>query len=184
MPFRFILAMSVLVLHGCATTTPTPPPSVAAEPGVEAAVETHSSVATVDEHLYEPEPSAGPAESGDDAYASVWERLIDRFALEDCSAHDINLQWASWYASKPDYMGRIFKRARPWVFYIAEELERRNMPGELALLPMVESAYDPFAYSHGQALGTWQFIASTGRRFGLKQDWWYDGRRTKRHLGQ
>ena len=60
---------------------------------------------------------------------------------------------------------------------IAEELERRNLPGELALLPIVESAYDPFAYSNGRALGTWQFIRSTGKNYGLKQNWWYDGRR-------
>jgi membrane-bound lytic murein transglycosylase D len=74
-------------------------------------------------------------------------------------------------------MERIFKRAQPWIYHIAEELERRNMPGELALLPIVESAYDPFAYSSGRALGAWQFIGETGRHYGLKQNWWYDGRR-------
>jgi membrane-bound lytic murein transglycosylase D len=74
-------------------------------------------------------------------------------------------------------MGRIFNRAQPWIYYIAEELERREMPGELALLPIVESAFDPFAYSRGRAMGTWQFISATGKRYGLDQNWWYDGRR-------
>ena len=74
-------------------------------------------------------------------------------------------------------MARVMRRAQPWIYFIAEELEARGMPGELALLPVVESAYDPFAYSSGMALGTWQFIASTGKQYGLRQDWWYDGRR-------
>jgi membrane-bound lytic murein transglycosylase D len=74
-------------------------------------------------------------------------------------------------------MERIFNRAQPWIFFIAEQLERRELPGELALLPIVESAYDPFAYSSGRAMGAWQFISSTGKRYGLNQNWWYDGRR-------
>ena len=74
-------------------------------------------------------------------------------------------------------MARIHKRAQPWIHYIVEELERRDMPGEIALLPIVESAYDPFAYSSGQALGAWQFVAATGKHYGLSQNWWYDGRR-------
>jgi len=74
-------------------------------------------------------------------------------------------------------MARVMKRAQPWIYFIADELETRGMPGELALLPIVESAYDPFAYSSGRALGTWQFIASTGKHYGLQQDWWYEGRR-------
>ncbi len=110
-------------------------------------------------------------------YAHVWQRLVDRFALPDCSLQEVNLQWARWYAERPDYMERIFNRAQPWIHHIAEELERRGMPGELALLPIVESAYDPFAYSSGRAMGAWQFISETGRRYGLKQNWWYDGRR-------
>ncbi|MCP4048218.1 MAG: transglycosylase SLT domain-containing protein, partial [Gammaproteobacteria bacterium] len=90
---------------------------------------------------------------------------------------EISLRWANWYADHDAYMARVMKRAQPWIFLIAEELESRGMPGELALLPIVESAYDPFAYSSGRALGTWQFIASTGKQYGLRQDWWYDGRR-------
>jgi membrane-bound lytic murein transglycosylase D len=68
-------------------------------------------------------------------------------------------------------------RAEPFIHYILEEAEKRNMPTELVLLPIVESAYQPFAYSHGRAAGIWQFIPSTGRLYGLDQNWWYDGRR-------
>jgi peptidoglycan lytic transglycosylase D len=82
-----------------------------------------------------------------------------------------------WYAAHPQYMDRVFERARLYLFYIVSELERRGMPAELALLPIVESAFDPFAYSHGRAAGLWQIIPGTGKRLGLAQNWWYDGRR-------
>ncbi|MFT6267270.1 MAG: membrane-bound lytic murein transglycosylase D [Alphaproteobacteria bacterium] len=82
-----------------------------------------------------------------------------------------------WYLRHPAYMQRVSKRARPFLYYITQRLEQENMPMELVLLPIVESAFDPFAYSHGRASGMWQFIPSTGKRFGMKQSWWYDGRR-------
>ncbi|MDX1508083.1 MAG: transglycosylase SLT domain-containing protein, partial [Woeseiaceae bacterium] len=83
----------------------------------------------------------------------------------------------NWYLRHPDYLNRVFTRAQRYLPYILDELERRNLPLELALLPIVESAYDPFAYSHGRAAGLWQMIPGTARRFGVKQNWWYDGRR-------
>lgn len=82
-----------------------------------------------------------------------------------------------WYASHQSYFNRVSERAGRYMFHIVAELQARDMPLDLALLPIVESAFDPFAYSHGSAAGMWQFIPSTGRMFGLKQDWWYDGRR-------
>ena len=82
-----------------------------------------------------------------------------------------------WYVRHPDYLNRVFTRAQRYLPYITAELERRGLPLELALLPIVESAYDPFAYSHGRAAGLWQMIPGTARRFGIKQNWWYDGRR-------
>ena len=82
-----------------------------------------------------------------------------------------------WFAAHPDYLDRVFTRAQRYLPYITDELDRRGLPLEIALLPIVESAYDPFAYSHGRAAGLWQMIPGTARRFGLKQDWWYDGRR-------
>lgn len=82
-----------------------------------------------------------------------------------------------WLLRHPDYLERVFTRARPYLPYIYHELQRRDMPMELVLLPVVESAYDPFAYSHGQAAGLWQFIPGTATHFGVSQNWWYDGRR-------
>ncbi len=82
-----------------------------------------------------------------------------------------------WFARHPEYLNRVFTRAQRYLPYIAAELQRRDLPMELALLPIVESAYDPFAYSHGRAAGLWQMIPGTAKRFGVKQNWWYDGRR-------
>lgn len=86
-------------------------------------------------------------------------------------------QQFNWYQRHPDYMRRVLRRAEPYLYHIVTSIEARNMPLELALLPIVESAFDPFAYSHGRAAGLWQFIPGTGKRFKLKQNWWYDGRR-------
>ena len=83
----------------------------------------------------------------------------------------------NWYKKNPAYMARVNKRATPFLFHIVKAIEKQKMPMELVLLPIVESAFDPFAYSHGRAAGMWQFIPGTGKRFGLKQNWWYDGRR-------
>jgi len=82
-----------------------------------------------------------------------------------------------WYASRPDYVARMTERGRRYLFYITEEVERRGMPSEIALLPMIESAFNPGAYSNSSASGIWQFIPSTGKHFGMQQNWWYDGRR-------
>jgi membrane-bound lytic murein transglycosylase D len=81
------------------------------------------------------------------------------------------------YAAHQNYINQISDRASRYLFHIVTELQARDMPLDLALLPIVESGFDPFAYSSGRASGMWQFIPETGRMFGLKQDWWYDGRR-------
>ncbi|MDX1473528.1 MAG: transglycosylase SLT domain-containing protein, partial [Reinekea sp.] len=86
-------------------------------------------------------------------------------------------QQLKWYASHQSYINRVSERASRYMFHIVNELQARDMPLDLALLPIVESAFDPFAYSHGSASGMWQFIPSTGRMYNLKQNWWYDGRR-------
>src|SRR5690606_37295498 len=82
-----------------------------------------------------------------------------------------------YFAKHPDYVERVLTRARPYLYYIAEQLEARGMPTDLALLPIVESAFDPFAYSHGRAAGLWQIIPGTATRLGVTQSWWFDGRR-------
>jgi membrane-bound lytic murein transglycosylase D len=82
-----------------------------------------------------------------------------------------------YFATHTEYVERVFDRAAPYLYYITTEVEARGLPLELALLPVIESAFQPYAYSHARASGLWQFMAATGSRFQLKQDWWYDGRR-------
>jgi len=106
----------------------------------------------------------------------VWARLRSNYSLPRLENKRIQRE-VDWYARHPNYLDRVNERATPYMHYIISEIEQRGMPGEIALLPIVESAFQPFAYSHGRAAGIWQFIPGTGRRFGLKQNWWYDGRR-------
>ncbi len=103
-------------------------------------------------------------------------RLREALAFPVVEDPAIQLELA-WYRSHPDYLDRVFNRADRYLYYIVDELERRGMPVDLALLPVVESAFDPFAYSHGRAAGLWQIIPGTGRQLGVTQNWWYDGRR-------
>lgn len=107
----------------------------------------------------------------------LWERIIDRFEFAECAEDSRAREWALWFGGRDEYMERVLNRARPWLYDIANELERRDMPGELALLPIVESAYDPFAYSHGRASGAWQFLSATAREHGVEINDFYDGRR-------
>jgi membrane-bound lytic murein transglycosylase D len=106
----------------------------------------------------------------------VWQRVRGQLNFEFEDNNRIAAQ-RNWYLKHPNYMQRVAVRAKPFLHLIVEKLEQQNMPLELVLLPIVESAFDPFAYSHGRAAGMWQFIPSTGKRFGMKQTWWYDGRR-------
>lgn len=106
----------------------------------------------------------------------IWDRIRRGYAFEEQFHPRINAE-LSWYVSHPDYLDRTLERARLYLHLIVDELEARGIPLELALLPIVESAYQPFAYSRSHAAGLWQFIPETGRRYGLRQDWWYDGRR-------
>lgn len=110
-------------------------------------------------------------------YDNLWDRVRSNLKLERDITQPRVIAQLNWYKKHPRYFERISDRASLYMYHIVVELERRNLPAELALLPIVESAYDPFAYSHGRASGLWQFIPSTGRHFKLKQDWWYDGRR-------
>ena len=109
----------------------------------------------------------------------LWDRLRDNFHLQGHDHPKIR-PYLDWYARNQAYLDRVVARARPFLYDIVTEVERRGMPGEVALLPVVESAFQPFAYSAGRAAGIWQFIPGTGRRYGLKQNWWYDGRRDVR----
>jgi membrane-bound lytic murein transglycosylase D len=104
-------------------------------------------------------------------------RLRGGFTWPEEPARPAIARELDWYSHHQQYLDRVFERADLYLYYIVDELERRDMPAELALLPIVESAFDPFAYSDGRAAGLWQFIPGTGKRFGLEQNWWFDGRR-------
>ena len=108
--------------------------------------------------------------------ADLWVRIQRQLSFI-APEHQRVVAQRNWYLRNPAYMERVAKRAAPFMYMIVEEIERRQMPLELALLPIVESAFDPFAYSHGRAAGIWQFIPGTARNYGLEINWWYDGRR-------
>ena len=106
----------------------------------------------------------------------LWLRLRRGFAMTDIRSPQVE-ERTRWYVANQDYLQRMFERTRRYLFHIVDELEKRHMPTELALLPMVESAFNPMAYSRSHASGLWQFIPGTGKRYELTQNWWYDGRR-------
>ena len=143
-----------------------PPAADSAEPGAPAAA--------AESAAQGPTQVAGltPAQ-----YADLFDRMRAGFRLEDEAEHKAVDQQLRWYAANPEYLQRAFGRADLYLYHIVTELEKRGMPLELALLPVVESAFEPYAFSRASAAGLWQFIPGTGSKFGLKQDWWYDGRR-------
>lgn len=107
-----------------------------------------------------------------------WDHVRQGFQLpEKLSLNERVQPQLKWHLSHLDFLQRVTARAEPYLYYIHSEIERRGLPSELLLLPIIESAYVPDAYSRSRAAGIWQFIPSTGRYFGLKQTWWYDGRR-------
>jgi len=106
----------------------------------------------------------------------MWDRIRRGFAIPNLQ-NDLVDQWTQYYASHPESVYRMSQRAGKYLYYIVDEIERRGLPSELALLPFVESAYDPTAYSRARASGLWQFIPSTGLHYNLKQDNWRDLRR-------
>ncbi len=107
----------------------------------------------------------------------LWQRIRNGYAIASPTMHPETRNQLQWFINHPDYVNRVVERARPYLHYIVDELERRNMPLEIALLPVVESGFQPYAYSSGRAAGLWQFIPGTGKLYGLEQNWWYDGRR-------
>ena len=108
--------------------------------------------------------------------ADLWERIRRGYAMTDLE-NDLVLDREQWYSSRPDYIFRMTERSKKYLFHIVEELEIRNMPTELALLPFIESAFNPQAVSNAKAAGMWQFMPATGKYFELKQNTFRDDRR-------
>ncbi|MBU2409006.1 MAG: transglycosylase SLT domain-containing protein [Gammaproteobacteria bacterium] len=172
---KFIVAACLagtLFLAGCASTTSTRTPGSAETPAAAAAP------------VY-PDGALKPIASGQTRSRSVvtlapptdmWDRIRRGFKMPDLQ-DDLVVGREQWYASRPDYMQRMTQRSSRYIFHIVEELERRDMPTELALLPYIESAFNPQAVSSARAAGMWQFMPATGTDFDLKQNIFRDDRR-------
>ena len=106
----------------------------------------------------------------------LWERIVAGYAIPDIEGPLVE-KWERWYAERPEYVARMVERSRRYLYHIVSEVSVRGMPMEIALLPMVESAFNPVALSTSRASGIWQFIPSTGKHYGLNQDFWMDSRR-------
>ena len=134
------------------------------------------------ETAFKPQPTRAQQKIAQDAELALieqnnaWKRLQHGMKMNPVMNKRVQLQ-LEWYLQHREYLARVMKRAAPILPFILDVLEQKNLPSEIALLPIVESAYQTFAYSHGRASGMWQIIPSTGRHLGLKQNWWYDGRR-------
>lgn len=176
-----MLSLTVLfLLGGCSTLSPTntetPSPVTAGAPSAAAPADSHPAkpVAKVVETNALRDTAVkrvAPADQPD-----VWARMRAGFSMKKLDSPLVAVH-ERWFVSNPEYIARMNDRARLYLHYIIEELERRGMPTELALLPAIESAYQPYALSRARASGLWQFIAPTGQLYGLKMNWWYDGRR-------
>jgi membrane-bound lytic murein transglycosylase D len=176
--------LSLLLFTACA-----PLPPVEPEPVAPRAAETRETVApgpaprvVMLEPPEEPFPphrtlvEAIPLPPPPPPVGDLWARVRAGFRLPDVDNRLVR-SWERWYSSRPDYVELMAARGSHFLHYVVEAVERRGMPMEMALLPMVESAYNPRAYSRSHAAGIWQFIPSTGRIYGLRQSFWYDGRR-------
>jgi len=152
-------ALFPLLLAGCAALTPESTQTAATAAGAAKA-------------------SASPTGRGGEPreYSDIWNRIRAGYAMPRLEGRAVALH-EQWFANNPEYMARMMERARMYLYYIVDEIEKRGLPTELALLPAIESAYQPYAASRARAVGLWQFIAPTGRLYGLKNNWWYDGRR-------
>jgi membrane-bound lytic murein transglycosylase D len=172
-----IFCCFVLSLAGCSSVAP--PPGSSDIPSIPEAGR-HSSTAIASAstlaRIELPERSVARAIDLTQAPDDLFERIRRGFAMPDLDDERVRYH-QDWYLERPDYLRRMVERSRRYLYHIVDELEKRGMPTELALLPMVESAYNPMAYSRSKASGLWQFIPSTGKRYNLDQDWWKDERR-------
>ncbi|SMN15280.1 Membrane-bound lytic murein transglycosylase D precursor [uncultured Candidatus Thioglobus sp.] len=139
-----------------------------------------ATISKVTRQTYKPSPKATKQTykpSSKVIETDLWRYIANGHTLKARSQKD--LYWhIKWFKKNPDYLTRVTKRADPYLYLVVQEVEKAGLPIELALLPIVESAYYPFSYSHGTASGLWQFIPDTGKMYGLKQNYWVDERRS------
>ena len=110
------------------------------------------------------------------SYSQIWDKLRSGFCLDSVHSPRVDKE-IEWFMKNKAFIYRSIERARPFLYHVVIELEKNNLPFELALLPIVESGYQPYAYSPSKAAGIWQFIPPTAKEYGLRRNWWYDGRR-------
>jgi membrane-bound lytic murein transglycosylase D len=173
----------LILLTGCATTSQAPAPVASAQGGAQPAEPAPAAAAPLASVF--PSGDLKPIKSVEPEVrqvtllvppADLWERIRRGFKMKELQS-DYVRQQEQWYLGRPDYISRMTERSRKYLFHIVEELERRDMPTELALLPFVESAFNPQAVSSARAAGMWQFMPATGQTFDLKQNVFRDDRR-------
>ncbi|NVD07301.1 LysM peptidoglycan-binding domain-containing protein [Vibrio sp. JPW-9-11-11] len=161
-----------LLLAGCQLTQPTDTgEAVTPETNQPTSIHPTEPQTQVVKPAAKPLPKVTPQTQQD-----VWQRIAMQLALPIPEHKSVDY-YRTWYLKHPNHLKTVSKRAEPFLFLITEKIEQRGLPLELALLPVVESSFDAFAYSHGSAAGLWQFVPGTGEMYGLKQNFWYDGRR-------
>ncbi|MGF6534329.1 membrane-bound lytic murein transglycosylase D [Paraburkholderia sp. GAS33] len=173
---RFIFStLLVLMLAACASQGPTTSSNTTApNPATQQAVaDALRNTASAKETINVDQGSVDQLTSPD---ADLWARIRRGFQMPDLQSDLVDMQ-VNWYAQRPDYVARMTERSQKYLYHIVEELEQRHMPTELALLPFIESAYNPQALSVAKAAGMWQFVPDTGRTYNLKQNMWQDERR-------
>ena len=171
--FQYLLYLIVFILSGCAEKPSTH--SFINESPVYSSQVQYASSYTVPTGKYDfsrLKVNSAPSKK----FKTVWDRLLSLYAIPEVDNERIEKQIQR-YLKHPEYLTKIQQRAEPYLYFILDEIESKNLPGELALLPVVESAFKPHALSKSKASGLWQFMPATGRLFGLKQNWWYDGRK-------
>jgi membrane-bound lytic murein transglycosylase D len=175
-----LIALTAALLAACATTPPPAPVAIETPPPVVAVAPTPAPAPVPASKAKEPDlfPNAAGAdlEPLPRPVGDLWERIVAGYAMPELSGPLVE-KWEQWYSSRPDYVARMVDRSRRYLYHIVTEVAGRSMPTEIALLPMIESAYNPTALSVSRAAGIWQFIPSTGKHYGLKQDFWVDNRR-------
>ena len=168
-----------MLLAACAT--PGPPPEAPSPEAYGPPEPPTPADTTPDTATAEAVPFPFPPEDGLEALPppaeDLWARIRRGYAIPDLVDDPLVAKWEEWYSTRPDYVARMVDRSRRYLYYIVVEVEERHMPLEVALLPMVESAYNPNALSVARASGIWQFTPSTGTHYGLQQNWWFDSRR-------
>ncbi|GAA4329019.1 transglycosylase SLT domain-containing protein [Pigmentiphaga soli] len=203
-PFKFLAAAAALALAGCAAVAPPQADGGSMHASAKPVLERPAALSAERATLPSIDSFAGygQAAASDDGMrldaplarhtsrpglaplvvdltvqpTDIWSRLRRSFAIPNIDTPLVK-EWEAYYAARPDYLQRSAERASKYLYYIIEEIDQRGLPSELALLPFVESSYDPWALSSAKASGLWQFIPATGHNYNLKQDWWRDERR-------